>query len=100
MIITFGILAPWISVNYTWRWVYFITSAIGIFAWFFLIAFVPESRRQRTKAELGGYRTSSSVAGYSLLTSYRSWSAALAGRAGREPYKAGLCCLWSPHQVG
>ncbi|KAK7725525.1 hypothetical protein SLS63_008129 [Diaporthe eres] len=54
MIITFGILAPWISVNYTWRWVYYITSAIGIFAWFFLIAFVPESRRQRTKAELAG----------------------------------------------
>ncbi|KAI7775820.1 hypothetical protein LA080_006234 [Diaporthe eres] len=54
MIITFGILAPWISVNYTWRWVYYITSAIGIFAWFFLIAFVPESRRQRSKAELAG----------------------------------------------
>lgn len=101
MIITFGILAPWISVNYTWRWVYFITSAIGIFAWFFLIAFVPESRRQRTKAELGGYLTSNSPnAGDGLLTSYRSWSAALAGRAGREPNETGLYCLRSPHDVG
>ncbi|KAI3395996.1 hypothetical protein diail_567 [Diaporthe ilicicola] len=54
MIITFGILAPWISVNYTWRWVYFITSAIGIIAWFFLLAFVPETRKQRSKEELAG----------------------------------------------
>jgi predicted MFS family arabinose efflux permease len=84
MIIVFGILAPWISVNYTWRWVYFITSALGIFAWFFLIAFVPESRRQRSKAELGGYTTLNSVARDGLLISirFRSWTAALARRAG------------------
>lgn len=68
MIITFGILAPWISVNYTWRWVYYITSAIGIFAWFFLIAFVPESRRQRSKAELGEYLASNLIVGSRLLT--------------------------------
>lgn len=82
MIITFGILAPWISVNYTWRWVYFITSAIGIFAWFFLIAFVPESRRQRSKEELGVYHASYYVTKTSLLTPQCSWSPALAGRAG------------------
>lgn len=52
MIVTFGILSPWISVNYTWRWVYFITSGIGIVAWLFLLALVPESRRQRSKEEL------------------------------------------------
>lgn len=56
MIVTFGILAPWISVNYTWRWVYFITSGIGILAWLFLIALVPESRRQRSKEELSASR--------------------------------------------
>lgn len=101
MIITFGILAPWISVNYTWRWVDVITSAIGIFAWFFLIAFVPESRKQRTKAELGGYLSSNfPCVGDGLLTSYRSWSAALAGRAGREPDETGLHYLRSPHDVG
>lgn len=52
MIVLFGILAPYISTNYTWRWVYLITSGIGVFAWLFLIAFVPESRRMRSKEEL------------------------------------------------
>lgn len=52
MIVTFGILAPWISVNYTWRYVYYITSGIGIVAWLFLIGLVPESRKQRSKEEL------------------------------------------------
>ncbi|KAJ4390954.1 hypothetical protein N0V93_004553 [Gnomoniopsis smithogilvyi] len=56
MIVTFGILAPYISTEYTWRWVYLITSGIGIFAWIFLIAFVPESRKMRSKEELSGQR--------------------------------------------
>lgn len=54
MIVLFGILGPWISVNYTWRYVYFITSAIGILAWVALIFFVPETRVKRSKEELGG----------------------------------------------
>lgn len=53
MIVTFGILGPWIAVNYTWRYVYYITSAIGIVAWIFLIFFVPETRVVRSKEELG-----------------------------------------------
>lgn len=57
MIVLFGILAPYISVNETWRWVYSITSGIGIFAWIFLIAFVPESRKERSKEELCQYRS-------------------------------------------
>lgn len=54
MIVLFGILGPWISVNYTWRYVYFITSAIGILAWAGLILFVPETRVVRSKEELSG----------------------------------------------
>lgn len=54
MIVLFGIISPWISVNYTWRYVYYITSAIGIIAWVGLIAFVPETRVVRSKEELAG----------------------------------------------
>lgn len=61
MIVTFGILAPYISTEYTWRWVYLITSGIGIFAWIFLIAFVPESRKMRSKEELCQYRSHSTL---------------------------------------
>lgn len=56
MIVLFGILGPWIAVNYTWRYVYFITSAIGILAWIFVILFVPETRVIRSKEELGTFR--------------------------------------------
>lgn len=53
MIITFGILGPWIAVHYTWRWLYFITSGFGIVAWILLLLYVPESRKARSKEELG-----------------------------------------------
>lgn len=53
MIVLFGTLSPWLAVNHTWRWVYFITSGIGIFAWIFIILLVPESRVERSKEELG-----------------------------------------------
>ncbi|KAI1342934.1 major facilitator superfamily transporter [Xylariaceae sp. FL0016] len=54
MIIIFGILGPYVAVNYDWRWIYWITSIIGIFSWILLILYVPETRRQRSKAELAG----------------------------------------------
>lgn len=54
MIVLFGILGPWIATNYTWRYVYFITSAIGIVAWLALLVLVPETRVLRSKAELAG----------------------------------------------
>lgn len=53
MIITFGILGPWIAVHYSWRWLYFITSGFGIVAWVLLLVYVPESRKARSKEELG-----------------------------------------------
>ncbi|KAJ4394047.1 hypothetical protein N0V93_003264 [Gnomoniopsis smithogilvyi] len=56
MIITFGILGPWIAVHYTWRWLYFITSGFGIVAWILLLVYVPESRKARSKEELAGMK--------------------------------------------
>ncbi|EFQ34331.1 major facilitator superfamily transporter [Colletotrichum graminicola] len=54
IIIALGVLAPWISSNYTWRWMYYITSGLGIVAWGVVIAFVPETRWTRSQEELSG----------------------------------------------
>lgn len=56
MIVALGILGPYIAVNYDWRWIYWVTSAIGIVTWILLILFVPETRKQRTLEELGGQK--------------------------------------------
>jgi MFS family permease len=47
-----GTVAPYLASNYDWRWLYYITSGVGIIAWFLLIAFLPETRWIRTQAEL------------------------------------------------
>ncbi|KAK1452395.1 major facilitator superfamily transporter [Colletotrichum cuscutae] len=56
MIMLFGILGPYIAVNWDWRWIYWITSAVGVLSWMMLILFVPETLRQRSKAELAGHQ--------------------------------------------
>ncbi|UQC79425.1 major facilitator superfamily transporter [Colletotrichum lupini] len=56
MIMLFGILGPYIAVNWDWRWIYWITSAVGVLTWIMLILFVPETLRQRSKAELAGHQ--------------------------------------------
>ncbi|GKT65423.1 major facilitator superfamily transporter [Colletotrichum tofieldiae] len=57
IIIALGVLAPWVSSNYTWRWMYYITSGLGILAWAILIAFLPETRWTRSQEELSGQKT-------------------------------------------
>ncbi|KAH9906968.1 major facilitator superfamily transporter [Xylariomycetidae sp. FL2044] len=56
MIILFGTMAPYIAVNFDWRWIYWVTSSIGVVSWILLILFVPETRKQRSKAELNGHQ--------------------------------------------
>lgn len=53
IIIALGISAPHIIIYMSWRWVYFITA---IAASFFLVGvffFMPETRWQRSRAEMG-----------------------------------------------
>ncbi|WQF86760.1 Putative major facilitator superfamily, MFS transporter superfamily [Colletotrichum destructivum] len=57
IIIGLGVLAPWVSANYTWRWLYYITSGLGIVAWAIIIAFLPETRWTRSQDELSGQKT-------------------------------------------
>ncbi|OBR11188.1 Major facilitator superfamily transporter [Colletotrichum higginsianum IMI 349063] len=56
-IISLGVLAPWVSANYTWRWLYYITSGLGIVAWAIIFAFLPETRWTRSQDELSGQKT-------------------------------------------
>ncbi|KAL0933671.1 major facilitator superfamily transporter [Colletotrichum truncatum] len=63
IIIGLGVAAPWVSANYTWRWLYYITSGLGILAWALLIAFLPETRWSRSQEELSGQNASSLAPG-------------------------------------
>ncbi|KAI6351107.1 hypothetical protein MCOR25_010137 [Pyricularia grisea] len=54
LIISVGIATPYIAANYSWRWIYWITSGFGVFAWVLLLGFMPETRFTRcTKALVG-----------------------------------------------
>ncbi|KAH8886736.1 MFS general substrate transporter [Thozetella sp. PMI_491] len=54
IIVSLGIASPLIVARLSWRYLYFITSGVGILAWVGLILFVPESRWIRTDDELAG----------------------------------------------
>lgn len=56
IIIGLGILAPYLAVTQTWRWLYYITSGTGFVAWLLLIAFLPETRWMRSNEELSGQK--------------------------------------------
>ncbi|CAJ2509921.1 Uu.00g058210.m01.CDS01 [Anthostomella pinea] len=47
-----AIVGPYIAVTLTWRWIYWITSVLGIVAWVLIIVFVPETRYNRSEEEL------------------------------------------------
>lgn len=54
IIVALGICAPIVVADYSWRVLYWITSALAIFAWLLLVVFLPESRWIRSKEELAG----------------------------------------------
>ncbi|SPO05542.1 uncharacterized protein DNG_08229 [Cephalotrichum gorgonifer] len=56
VIIALGVAAPYIAANYSWRWLYYITSGFGILAWLLLIVGLPETRWKRSREELSGAR--------------------------------------------
>lgn len=53
--------SPVIVARLSWRYIYWITAGVGIFAWGLLIAFVPESRYFRSDAELGMLHSSRTI---------------------------------------
>lgn len=53
-IVILGILGPYLAAHYTWRWVYWITSILGVIVWVLIMIFVPETKWMRSKEELSG----------------------------------------------
>ena len=52
LIVSLVIASPWIVINLSWRWIYFITAiAAGTF-WIGVFIFVPETRHYRTSNEM------------------------------------------------
>lgn len=47
------ITSPYVVLRISWRYLYYITSGVGILVWLLLIAFVPETRWIRSDDELG-----------------------------------------------
>ncbi|KAF2164263.1 hypothetical protein M409DRAFT_68115 [Zasmidium cellare ATCC 36951] len=54
IIIALGISAPYIIIYLNWRWVYYMTAAAAGFFLLGVIAFMPETRWHRTRAEMNG----------------------------------------------
>ncbi|CAN8099288.1 unnamed protein product [Discula destructiva] len=53
-IVAIGVTSPIIVVQLSWRWIYYITSALGVVAWIAMIFLVPETRWERSREELAG----------------------------------------------
>jgi len=54
VIIAIGFSAPYMIVNLSWRWLYHITAIAASFFLLGIIAFLPETRWPRTRAEMNG----------------------------------------------
>lgn len=55
IIIAVGFSTPYIIVNLSWHWVYFITAAAAGFFLIGIFFFLPETRYHRTRSEMGMY---------------------------------------------
>jgi MFS family permease len=49
---TLGIGSSYIVANLSWRWLYFILAILTAASWLMLVAFVSETRWQRTSEEM------------------------------------------------
>ncbi|QDS76825.1 hypothetical protein FKW77_002884 [Venturia effusa] len=54
IIVTLGIASPIIVADIGWRYLYILTSGLAVFAWLALVAFLPETRWERSAEELSG----------------------------------------------
>ncbi|KXT12654.1 hypothetical protein AC579_4498 [Pseudocercospora musae] len=54
IIIGLGIATPYIILDLTWRWVYYITASFAAFFLTGVFFFLPESRWHRTRSEMNG----------------------------------------------
>lgn len=61
IIIVLGIGTPYIVVDLSWRWVYFITSIAAGFFLCGVFVFLPETKWQRSRSEMSTARSNSAL---------------------------------------
>lgn len=57
------LLGGWLTENFDWRWVFFINLPVGIFAWWGIARYLPESRPQNERLDVFGFVTLSVAIG-------------------------------------
>ena len=57
------LLGGWLTENFDWRWVFFINLPVGIFAFWGIARYLPESRPQGEKLDIFGFVTLSLAIG-------------------------------------
>lgn len=57
LIVVLGIASPWIVINLSWHWIYWITASAAGGFWFAVLVFMPETRYYRTSNEMSKYNS-------------------------------------------
>ncbi|SFM20987.1 MDR family MFS transporter [Variovorax sp. OV329] len=57
------LLGGWLTENFDWRWVFFINLPVGVFAWWGIARYLPESRPQGERLDVFGFVTLSIAIG-------------------------------------
>ena len=57
------LLGGWLTENFDWRWVFFINLPVGVFAWWGIARYLPESRPQGERLDVFGFVTLSVAIG-------------------------------------
>jgi len=74
IIIAIGFSAPYMIINLSWRWLYHVTAIAASFFLIGIFFFLPETRYQRTRAEMNGIPRNDENVNYSP----RTWKTNLA----------------------
>jgi DHA2 family multidrug resistance protein len=78
-------LGGWLTENFDWRWVFFINLPVGLFAWWGVLRYLPESRPRSERLDIFGFVTLSLAIGLlqlfldrgELLDWFDSWEITL-----------------------
>nr|POE46998.1 putative mfs-type transporter [Quercus suber] len=73
IIIAIGFSAPYLIVNVSWRWLYFVTAIAASFFLLCVIFFLPETRWNRTRAEMNGVPRDDENVHYTPRTWWYDW---------------------------
>lgn len=100
LLITLGIASPYLIINLSWRYVYFITAAIAGFFLIGVIFFMPETRYKRSRSEMDGIPRNDAHVRYpprSVRSDMRLFSGRREWKKGWRALIASLQTFFLPH---